>query len=88
MVHLTLVALLALSAHSQTKPSAKTIEAKPDYSEMFDPFAVKRPETPAQEADRAHRNTVVISVPPPGVDSPSLGKAARELRDEYRPCGK
>ncbi|HZR59030.1 MAG TPA: hypothetical protein VFA74_19330 [Terriglobales bacterium] len=86
MIHLTLVAFWALSTQAQTKPSGKTLEAKPAYSEMFDPFAVKRPETPAQEAERAQRNTVVISQPSPGVDSPSLGEAARELRD--RPCGK
>jgi hypothetical protein len=87
MVHLALVAVWALSSQPQQTSSAKTAESKrPPYSEMFDPFVEKKPETPEQEADRARRNTVVIWQPAAGVNSRSLGEAARELRDQ--PCGK
>jgi hypothetical protein len=87
MVHLALVAVSALSSQPQQKSTAKTGEAKrPTYSELFDPFAVRKPETPEQEADRARRNTVVIWEPQAGVNSRSLGEAAREARDQ--PCGK
>jgi hypothetical protein len=87
MVHLALVAVWALSSQPQQKSTSKTAEAKrPTYSELFDPFAVRKPETPEQEADRARRNTVVIWQPAAGVNSRSLGEAARELRDQ--PCSK
>lgn len=87
MVHIALVAIWALSAQPQYKSAAKGPDAKPAaYSEMFDPFAVKRPETPEQEAERAQRNTVVIYQPQEGVNSVSLGEIARELRD--KPSGK
>jgi hypothetical protein len=87
MVHIALVAIWGLSAKPQHKSAAKTVNTKPSaYSEMFDPFAVKRPETPEQEAERAHRNTVVISQPQDGVNSISLGEIARELRD--KPSGR